>query len=355
MRRFLIRLLSPQPLHHMFNLTSNLPKIFIAFGITYSALAFAAEPKLPTTKGTTHGIEDLTPAVTSFGAAIAGNQLYVYGGNMAAAHSYSNDEQGRKLYSVNLKGGAWTKGEDGPPLQGLALVEHKGKLYRIGGFTAQNAKGEKHKLESQDSVAVYDPAAKKWTDLAPLPEPRSSGDAAVIGDTIYVVGGWSLNGGQGDEKWHKTAWKLDLTQTNPQWQALPEPPFQRRALSVAAHDGKLYVIGGMQPKGGVSRRTDVFDPATGKWSAGPELLGEGQMTGFGNSSFATGGKLYVSTINGDLERLSADGKQWEIIAKMPTARFFHRMLPVDEKHLLVVGGANMAEGKFDQVEIIVIP
>ncbi|WP_254508786.1 Kelch repeat-containing protein [Anatilimnocola floriformis] len=325
-----------------------------ALAMTLPALALAADSKVPTTKSTEHGIEAHTPAVTSFGAVIAGNQLYVYGGNMAGAHSYSNSEQGRNLYSANLKGGAWTKGEDGPPLQGLALVEHKGKLYRIGGFTAQNAKGEEHKLESQAGVAAYDIATKKWTDLAPLPEPRSSADAAVIGDTIYVVGGWNLKGGRSGD-WHKTAWKLDLTQAKPQWQSLPEPPFQRRAISVAAHNGKLYVIGGMQPPGSPSRRTDVFDPATGKWTEGPELLGEGQMTGFGNSSFATGGKLYVSTINGDLERLSEDGKQWEIIAKMPTARFFHRMLPVDDKHLLVVGGANMAEGKYDQVEIIAIP
>ena len=30
--------------------------------------------------------------------------------------------------------------------------------------------------------------------LAPLPEARSSHDAVVIGDKLYVVGGWTLSG-----------------------------------------------------------------------------------------------------------------------------------------------------------------
>jgi N-acetylneuraminic acid mutarotase len=333
--------------------------VFTAIGLAVPS-AFAADPAIPAAKSVKHGIEPLTPAVTSIGAAIAGGRLYVYGGNMAGAHSYSKEEQGRNLYSVSLQGGAWTKGEDGPPLQGLALVEHKGKLYRIGGFTAQNAKGEKHRLESQVGVAMYDPATKKWTDLPPLPEPRSSADAAVIGDTIYVVGGWDLAGSRGTENpgsetWHKTAWKLDLSQSDLKWQPIPDPPFQRRALALAAYNGKLYAIGGMQQVGGITSRTAIFDPATGQWTEGPAILGEGRMTGFGSSAFAAGGRLYVTTINGDLQRLSEDGKRWEIVAKMPTARFFHRMLPIDDKHLLVVGGANMSEGKFEEVEIIEIP
>src|SRR5690606_23258460 len=189
------------------------------------------------------------------------------------------------------------------------------------------------------------------TELPPLPEPRSSFDAAVLGDAIYVVGGWSMQGTQ-ENQWHETAWKLDLSGSTPQWQPLPSPPFQRRALALASHDDKLYAIGGMGAEGGPSRQVDVFDPESGKWSSGPELPGEDRMAGFGASAFATGGRLYVSTIDGVLQRLSQDGPQWEIVGKTPTARFFHRMLPLDDSHLLVVGGANMGIGKFDEVEVL---
>jgi len=199
-------------------------------------------------------------------------------------------------------------------------------------------------------VAVYDPKTKKWQEIAPLPEPRSSFDAAVLGDAIYVVGGWKLQG-EGENHWHKTAWKLDLSKDQPKWSPLPNPPFQRRALAVAAYDGKIYAVGGMQKEGGPTTRVDVFDPETQKWSKAGHLQGD-PMTGFGSSAFATGGQLYVSTIKGNLQRLADDGKTWEIVQETPTARFFHRMLPLDDERLLMVGGANMGIGKFEELEVL---
>ena len=96
----------------------------------------------------------------------------------------------------------------------------------------------------------------------------------------------------------------------------------------------------------------VFDPQSSVWSEGPKLVGDHQMTGFGASAFATGGNLYVSTYSGKLQRLAADGARWEIVRTLPTARFFQRMLPIDSRRLLVVGGANMEMGKFAELEVV---
>lgn len=289
--------------------------------------------------------------VTSFGAAITGDALYVYGGHTGAAHSYSDEAQANTLRRLDLKNPkAWESVAEGPGLQGLAMVAHGGKLYRIGGFSANNKEGEEHDLWSQAAVACFDPATKEWTDLSPLPEPRSSFDAAVLGNSIYVVGGWMM-AGEADSVWHKSAYVLDLASDTPEWKALPEPPFQRRALSLAAHDGKIYAIGGMQEEGGPTTQTDVFDPATGKWSGGPSLNGE-KMDGFGSSSFATGGRLYATTYSGKLQRLSEDGSAWELVGELERARFFHRMVPLSESSLVSVGGASMTEGKFGEVDVI---
>lgn len=293
----------------------------------------------------------LPELVTSFGAAVAGDALYVYGGHTGAAHAYSNEAQAHTLRRLDLKSSkGWESLNKGPRLQGLAMVAHKGKLYRIGGFTAKNKEGEDHDLHSQAGVARFDPAKGKWAELPPLPEPRSSFDAAVLGDTIYVIGGWSMQG-DADSQWHKTAYALDLSKKKLKWKALPAPPFQRRALSVAAHQGKIYAIGGMQQKGGPTTRVDVFDPATKKWSKGPSLQGKG-MDGFGSSSFATGGQLYVTTYSGHLQRLSKDGAKFEIIRELDRARFFHRMLPLSDNQLISVGGASMQIGKFEEVDVI---
>lgn len=296
---------------------------------------------------------DFPQPVTSFGAAITGDYLYTYGGHTGRAHSYSNKGQSNVLRRLNLKSPEkWETAATGPRLQGLALVAHNGKLYRVGGFTAKNKEGEDHNLQSQATVSRFDPETKKWTDIAPLPEPRSSHDAAVVGDHLYVVGGWQLNG-ESSSEWHKTAWAMDLTADTPTWSALPNPPFQRRALALAAHQGKLYVIGGMQKKGGPATRVDVYDPAEQKWSQGPNIEGKG-FDGFACSAFAANGSLYVSTVGGNLQQLSEDGKSWKTVQKLERARFFHRMLPLGKNQLLFVGGANMSIGKFSEIDVVTV-
>ncbi len=289
--------------------------------------------------------------ITSFGAAINKGVLYTYGGHTGAAHSYSKQEQGNVLMALKLDGKSkWEELIEGPHLQGLTLLSCGDQLCRIGGFTAKNDEGEDHDLWSQNSVEMYDPQSNAWRKMPSLPEPRSSFDAAVLGNHIYVIGGWAMSG-EGDKVWHKTAWSLDFTSQKNQWEALPAPPFQRRALAVAVHGGKVYAIGGMKSEGGPTTRVDVYDPKTETWLQIDNLHGK-SMTGFGCSSFATGGKLFVSTFDGSLQQLSSDGKSWKVVAKTPTARFFHRMLPLDESQLLMVGGANMEIGKFDEIEVI---
>jgi len=309
--------------------------------------ANAAKPKAETSSA----LPAIPETVTSFGAAIVDEALYVFGGHTGRAHTYYNEAQAHTLRRLDLKNPkAWESLGEDAGRQGLALVSHGGKLYRIGGFTAKNAEGEEHDLWSLADVSCYDPATKQWQDLSPLPEPRSSFDAAVLSDKIYVIGGWQLSGKE-DNVWHKTAHVLDLVAATPTWKPLPEPPFQRRALSVAAHDGKLFAIGGMQQEGGPTTRVDIFDPASGTWTPGPSLQGEG-MEGFGSAAFAVGGRLFVSTLQGNLQRLHEDGSAWEIVRQLERPRFFHRMLPVGDHQLLLVGGASMSVGKFAEVDLI---
>lgn len=310
-------------------------------------------PVMPKVNETISAFSDLPEAVTSFGAAVVGDNLYVFGGHTGDAHHYYYEAQNGSLQRLPLKKGAkWETVAEGPKLQGLAMVAHGDKLYRLGGFTAMNKQEEEGRnLVSQADSAVFDLKSGKWSDLPKLPEPRSSFDAAVLGDTIYVLGGWAMNGEDKDSNWHKTAYALDLSKENAAWTALPEPPFQRRALSVGVQDGKIYAIGGMQEDGGPTTRVDVYDPQAKTWSEGPALPGA-KMDGFGTSAFPVDGKLYVSTMSGRLVRLADDGKSWETVGGLTNARFFHRMLPVGDSELIFVGGANMGIGKFTEVDVV---
>jgi len=296
------------------------------------------------------GLPDLPETLTSFGGTIAGDVLYVYGGHTGEAHSYSTAEQSERFYALDLSDDSadWQTLPSGPRLQGLALVPAGEDVIRVGGFTALNAEGEVHDLHSQADVSRFDVSAGAWQPLPSLPEPRSSHDAAVLNDRLYVVGGWQLQG-EDATQWHDTAWRLDLNDPSGNWQSIASPPTPRRALSLAAHDGKLFAIGGMQQKGGPTTTVEIYDPLTNQWTAGPELPGE-PMNGFGNAAFATGGDLYVTTIRGNALRLSGASSGWEQVTTVDPPRFFHRLLPASDRSLLIVGGANMSEGKYSEIE-----
>lgn len=151
--------------------------------------------------------------------------------------------------------------------------------------------------------------------------------AAIAGDHIYVIGGWALKGEETD--WHGTAWKLNLADPNAAWQPLAKPPFKRRALFATTHNGKIHVIGGMNSDGGPTTRTDVYDPESDSWSQGANLQGK-PLTGFGSAAHALGGYLYVSTIDGSVQRLNEAEKKWDVVSEYEPARFFHVMVPWTE-------------------------
>ena len=291
--------------------------------------ATADAPRLP----------DLPAPVSSFGAAVVGDHVYVYGGHTGKAHSYSTETTLGDFRRLDLKHPIkWEDLPGGPKVQGLALVAHGGKLYRVGGMQPQNSKAEKSDTRSQASCAVYDPAAGKWTDIEPLPEPRSSHDAAVVGGTLYVFGGWCLNGKDGKSEWLDHGWKLDLKAADAKWQKV-EQPFQRRALTMAARGGKVYVIGGLNAKGEMDLTVNVHDSKAGTWAEGPPLPGE-KSNGFTPASAVADGRLFVTPADGKLYRLTDKADGWAEVGHLAEKRFVARMVPGPDRRLVVIAGTS---------------
>lgn len=290
-------------------------------------------------------IPPLPDGLASFGAAVADGWLYVYGGHTGTAHDHSAANLSGHFRRIQLDDGeAWEELSMQIPVQGLALVAHEGRLYRVGGMNARNATPEDDEdLHSTSDFACFDPDTRQWTDLAPLPAPRSSHDAVVIGDKLYVVGGWTLNGSGDEGEWLDRTLVYDLARPEDGWQALPKQTFQRRALAAAHWHGKLVALGGMDADQEVSQRVDFYDPNSRQWSAGPDLPGE-DMAGFGVSAWNLDGDLYVCGMQGVVYQLSAEGSAWEEVAQLAKPRFFHRLLPGGGGALVVVGGASEEEG-----------
>ncbi|MDY7093440.1 MAG: PQQ-binding-like beta-propeller repeat protein [Acidobacteriota bacterium] len=295
-------------------------------------------------------LSPMPEAVASFGGAVAGDYLYIYGGHVGETHEHSIENLSHHFRRLDLRseGSTWEDLGEVQGLQGIPLVAHGDRVCRVGGLTARNSQGDEEDLISIAEVACYEPGEERWVELPPLPSGRSSHDAVVMGDTLYVVGGWQLRGAEQEPVWHDEMVMLDLSAEELQWVARPQG-FQRRALAAAAAGGKVYALGGLSSDG-TSRRVDVFDTATGTWNPGPQLpdMG-GRMRGFGVSAFGVDDHVFLSGANGRIHVLEPGSETWrQDLGQLQQPRFFHRLLPHGDR-LLFVGGASR-EGHLASVE-----
>jgi N-acetylneuraminic acid mutarotase len=255
------------------------------------------------------------------------------------------------LHRLKLSDGQkWETLPSSVPGQGLALVADGRYLYRIGGMAARNHEGAKQDIYSESVVKRFDLRNNQWEDLASLPRPRSSHDAAVLNNRIYVAGGWQLKGGTNKPVWSSSALAFDLAHPQTGWTEFPQP-FRRRALAVAAAGSRVCCIGGMDEHNEPSLSVDIYDTTSGTWTKGPDLP-EGEYKGFGCSAIAQDGRIYVTTFNGDLLRLSSDAHAWEVVGQLEYPRMAHRLVTAGKAQLIALGGENGDEDKIPGLELL---
>ncbi len=134
--------------------------------------------------------------------------------------------------------------------QEVSYVQVGGKLYLAGGSTLHEA---------------YDPAARTWTTLAPLPADLDHIQGVTFGDKIYYIGG-CVGGNLGNAA--DTVYIYD-----PESNAFSEGasmPRPRCAGGVGVYEGKIYYAGGLS-NGDAQTAFDVYDPATDSWAELPDM------------------------------------------------------------------------------------
>lgn len=289
-------------------------------------------------------------SVASFGATgTPDGSLYFYGGHSGKRHKYNREEVHGELFRWKQGVDQWETLPKDEPAQGASLVTAKDGVIRIGGMAARNAPADKQDLWSTDTAALFNTAEGKWIPLPKLPQRRSSHDSIVAGHTLYVLGGWRLEG-ESDAVWHDTYLTLDLSKPDAQWESHPQP-FKRRAIAAAAAGDKVYAIGGMNDEEKTITDVSVLDTTTGKWSDGPQLP-KSKIGGFGFAAVSHDGRLFASGVTGQL--LELRGSEWVAIAKLKQPRYFHRLLSGGPGKLIAIGGESR-EGTKAQPELIPLP
>lgn len=118
--------------------------------------------------------------VTSYGAAIVGDNLYAFGGIVSGA--YSN---GVRIY--DLVAGTWDFGTDASGAMSNhahSVVVIDDKVHMLQGKTGSG-------VDATDEHWVYDPAADSWSDDTDWPEQAGETGWGTDGRKIWGVGGHS--------------------------------------------------------------------------------------------------------------------------------------------------------------------
>ncbi len=275
-------------------------------------------------------------AVTSFGGASDGKYAYVLGGYFGTPHQYSREGQSKKVSRLALDGkSAWEDlGELPVGLQGLSAASFKGKVCRFGGNQIENAENEPTKMRSVKDAGCFDVDKKEWSALPDMPVARSSHENAVIGSTVYVAGGWTLDGNARSGTFVSDVLALDLASKQPAWKAL-EAPFKRRAVGVAAAGKKLVVVGGITAENAPSSAVDVYDTVKGTWSKGPDYPADA----FGIAATSVDGTVYASARDGMVRSYRPGDAKWQDVRPLAFSRFFHRLEPAGTE-LVAIGGIS---------------
>jgi N-acetylneuraminic acid mutarotase len=116
-------------------------------------------------------------------------------------------------------------------------------------------------------------------------------------------------------------------------------PTGRADFGIAALDGKIYVLGGINDKEEPLSTVEVYNPANNDWTSKMSML-------IPRSGFATavyGGKIYVfggnisSGFVGNAEVYDPESNSWATVASMPTPRAYLSANVVGDKIYLIGG------------------
>lgn len=114
-------------------------------------------------------------------AVVVDGQVYVIGGSLDGVVTARVD-----VYDPQAD--SWQRAADLPEARsGVAAAYYQGRIHVFGGRAADN----RTTLSAHSSLA---PGDANWTGEPDLPSPRTSADAAVLGDGVYLVGGGSGGG-----------------------------------------------------------------------------------------------------------------------------------------------------------------
>jgi N-acetylneuraminic acid mutarotase len=179
-----------------------------------------------------------------------------------------------------------------------------------------------------------------WSPKRSLPQALAGSGGAVIGDTMYVIGGRDSSGNR-----YATNYLYIVPADS--WAQRAPIPTPRAHVACAAVNGKIYVIGGWVG----STATNVveeYDPATNVWRSRTAMPTPRYTLGAAvanNMIYCIGGMNMSGSIFSTIEVYDPVADTWAVKTPMPTARMGLGAGEVNGK-IYVVGGSNLSQALY---------
>jgi len=195
-------------------------------------------------------------------------------------------------------------------IQGVSL---DGLIYYIGGLSGWPG-------PHADTVYIYDPETDSFSEGASMPRGRGAGGVAVHDGKIYYAGGLHTD----DAGTDVVAWFDVYDPQTDTWTALPDMPRARDHFHAAVVDGVFYAIGGRQGTANATiPHVDAFDFETGTWTTLdteiPTERGGFASAVLGEEILVIGGEGGGNTYD-EVEAYNTRTNTWRTLEPMPTAR-----------------------------------
>ena len=192
-------------------------------------------------------------------------------------------------------------------------------IYIPGGYNSSSGRVQTtlqiyYPLEDRSEVAVSDP----------LPQPRLGAGVTAAGGRLYVIGG-----GDGALQPTNTVYEYDPQRpVGSRWATRATMPTPRLYLGAATVDGLIYAAGGYTSGNPDLTAVEVYNPATNIWTArAPMLMPRGGLAlvgvnsgqpGCGGYLYALGGGWNLQTATS--ERYDPAMNRWSRISSVTQAR-----------------------------------
>lgn len=175
---------------------------------------------------------------------------------------------------------------------------------------------------------------ESWLLLPPMPTSLADAALGVMGEEIYIVGGFSDMG--------PSAAHFRFTPGQMQWTPLPALPVARANASAAILNNQLYVVGGYnQELGGALTANHRYDPVAQQWFTATATLAPASGAG---SAVIAGELLLFGGFDNQMEstavqRYHPTSDRWTLGTPMPLARSEFSAVTVDD--LVYIFGGNV--------------